>query len=525
MTSSSLVVARQVLLIEAGKAYAPNAYLNIMRRQDMLSGDAAHDWGFASTPGVIGRLIPRNRGKVLAGTSAINGAVAMRLPQSDHARWAAVYGLTDFAWEDAQPHYRSLERTSGAGGQGKDGPFPIHQLGMEEVSDLHSAFVASTLAAGFKPMAGFNTPEPLGVGPYVMNARMGQRLNTGMTLLNDDVRARPNLTIRDETPVDRVIVEGGRGVRVRLADGAEIARVEIILSAGTYVSPAILMRSGIGPRAVLDPLGIPVIADLPVGKRLQDHPIMPTVWAIRAEAVGLTFPPIGAMLWEASPHAAPGEADINITTMPIADGGGSPTGAMFLLAAALVRPKSKGSLRIDSIDPAASPVIDLGFLRDSADRGPLIEAVEIIRKIATHAPFVDMVGMELMPGAAAQDRAGINAALAGALVTYQHPTSTVPMGGDNDPTALVDSQRRVRGIAGLRVVDASIWPDVPSVAMGFPSIMLAEHIVRSMMWQKPGQNVMAGLDQVMDLRPEGASWSSTGPKGTMPEGFSHRWLE
>ncbi|OYU18007.1 MAG: dehydrogenase [Rhodobacteraceae bacterium PARR1] len=472
---------RRVLLIEAGRAYAPNAYPDIVRRQDMLSGDAAHDWGFASTPGVIGRSIPLNRGKVLGGTSAINGAVAMRLPKSDHARWAAVYGLTDFAWEDAQPHYRSLERTSGTGGQGKEGPFPIHQLGMEEVSEQHSAFVASTLAAGFKATVGFNTPDPLGVGPYVMNTRMGQRLNTGMALLSDDVRARPNLTIRDETLVDRVIVEGGRAVRVRLADGAEVSGAEIILSAGTYVSPAILMRSGIGPRDVLDPLGIPVIADLPVGKRLQDHPIMPTVWAIRAEAVGLAFPPIGAMLWEASSHAAPGEADINITTMPIADGSGSPTGAMFLLAAALVRPKSLGSLRIDSVDPAAAPVIDLGFLRDPADREPLIDAVEIIGKIATHAPFSDMVGMELMPGAAASDRAAIDAALAGALVTYQHPTSTVPMGVEGDPTAVVDSHGRVRGIAGLRVVDASIWPDVPSVATGFPTMMLAERIARSMM--------------------------------------------
>lgn len=470
--------ARRVLLIEAGKAYAPSAYPDAVRRQDLLGGDAQHDWGFESEPGLLGRKLPLARGKVLGGSSAINGAVAMRLPQYDHARWAQEFDLDGLDWAGAKPFYESLERTSGQGGTGRDGPFPIHQLGEEEVSDQHRAFMAAAVAAGHPRSAGFATDQPLGVGAYVMNTRMGVRLNTGMTLLDDVVRARANLTIRDETLVDSVILDSGRATGVRLADGEFIAGGEVILSAGTYASPAILMRSGIGPAATLRRLDIPVVGDLPVGSRLQDHPLFPTVWSINRAAVGLPYPPIGAMLWASSRHAAEGEADLNISTAPLPEGG--PTGAMFLLFVALVRPRSVGSLTIASRDPRAAPVIDLGFLRDESDRERLVDGVEMIRDIARRKPFSDMVGAELVPGDAVQDRTAIHGALAAGIATYQHPTSTVPMGGDRDPSAVVDIKGRVRGVQGLRVVDASIWPDVPSVATAFPTMMLAERIAASM---------------------------------------------
>jgi choline dehydrogenase len=236
------------------------------------------------------------------------------------------------------------------------------------------------------------------------------------------------------------------------------------------------MRSGIGPADMLRRLDIPVIADLPVGRRLQDHPLVPTVWSIRKEAVGLPYPPIGAMLWARSRHAAGEEADLNISTAALPDDGASPGDAMFLLFAALVRPRSVGSFMIASRDPQAAPVIDLGFLKEAGDRERLIDGVEMIRDIAGHTPFADIVSGELAPGATAADRAAINAALTASVVTYQHPTSTVPMGGVRDPDAVVDTDGRVRGVSGLLVVDASIWPDVPSVATAFPTMMLAERI-------------------------------------------------
>lgn len=466
--------ARRVLLIEAGKAYPPNAYPDAVRRQDLVGGDPQHDWGFQSEPGVLGRKIPLNRGKVLGGSSAINGAVAMRLPKNDHDRWARNHDLAALSWDATHPFYKSLERTSGTGGEGHDGPFPVHQLGEEEISDQHRAFIASALAAGHARSAGFATERPLGVGPYVMNTRMGVRLNTGMTLLGDAVRARPNLTIRDQTLVDAVVMQGSRATGVRLAGGEIVTAGEVILSAGTYVSPAILMRSGIGPAATLRGLGIPVVADLPVGRQLQDHPLVPTVWSIRKEAVGLPYPPIGAMLWTASGHALGDEADLNISTASLPEDPKAPP--MFLLFAALVRPRSIGSLTITSRDPNVAPVIDLGFLKDASDRERLVDGVEMIRDIARNKPFADMIGGELAPGTAVKDRAAINATLAASVLTYQHPTSTVPMGGSKDPKAVVDIDGRVRGVTGLRVVDASIWPDVPSVATAFPTMMLAERI-------------------------------------------------
>jgi choline dehydrogenase len=472
--------SRRVLLIEAGKAYPPNAYPDPVRRQDLVGGDPQHDWGFQSEPGVLGRRLQLNRGKVLGGSSAINGAAAMRLPKSDHDRWAKAHDLSALNWQGSQAFYRSLERTSGTGGEGRDGPFPIHQLGDEEVSDQHRDFIASALAAGYKRTAGFTTRRPLGVGPYVMNTRMGVRLNTGMTLLGDAVRARPNLTIRDETLVDAVMVENGQAQGVRLAGGALISAGEVILSAGTYVSPAILMRSGIGPSEVLRGLEIPVVSDLPVGRRLQDHPLVPTVWSIRKEAIGLHYPPIGAMLWTGSRHATTGEADLNISTAPLPEEGQTPNGAMFLLFAALVRPRSVGSLTIASRDPKVAPIIDLGFLTDSGDRERLVDGIEIIRNIAHQRPFADIVGNELAPSAAKSNRAAINTTLAASVQSYHHPTSTVPMGGLRDAGAVVDIDGRVRGIKGLRVVDASIWPDVPSVATAFPTMMLAERIAAGM---------------------------------------------
>jgi choline dehydrogenase len=240
------------------------------------------------------------------------------------------------------------------------------------------------------------------------------------------------------------------------------------------------MRSGIGPADTLRRLDIPVIADLPVGRRLQDHPLVPTVWSIRKEAAGLPYPPIGAMLWTRSSHAVGDEADLNISTATLPDDGQSSASTMFLLFAALVRPRSLGSLTIASRDPHAAPIIDLGFLKDDGDRERLIDGVEMIRDISRHAPFADIVDGELVPGAAAADRASIDATLRASVTTYQHPTSTVPMGGVRDPHAVVNIEGRVRGVSGLRVVDASIWPDVPSVATAFPTMMLAERIASTM---------------------------------------------
>ncbi len=470
--------ARKVLLLEAGEAYEPGLYPDAVRRQDLIGGDAAHDWGYKSEASYMGRSMPLPRGKVLGGSTAINGAVAMRAPKVDHERWAREHGLEGWSWDDMLPAFRRMERSSVPDDQlhGRAGPFPIHQLGSEETSDMQRAFVETAVAAGYPRTADFNGREPYGASPYPMNTRMGDRLNTGMTYLDAATRARANLAIRGRAEVDSVIVEGSRAIGVRLVGGERIDGDEIILSGGTYGSPAILMRSGVGPADDLRRLEIAVVADLPVGRRLQDHPFYFSVWAANKHRLGLGTPPVGAILWARSRQAAADDLDIHITAVHYGDPATSPSGAIFMLAIANTRPASLGAFKLMSRDPKVAPSIDLAFLMEKRDRDGLVDGVELARSLVAKAPLSEFVHSEIAPGAVADTRAKIEASLPASLDTYHHPTSTVPMGGERDPHAVVDGQGRVRGIRNLRVVDASIFPDIPSIATNVPTLMAAEHI-------------------------------------------------
>ena len=468
---------RRVLLLEAGKAYAPTDYPDPVRLQTVIGGDAAHDWGFQAEPGPGGRSIPLPRGKVLGGSSAVNAGVAMRAPAADFERWTSA-GLPHWTAADALPFFRKSERTvSGADAfHGRSGPVPVHQLADDEISDMQRAFVASAERAGFSRVTDFNGPEPFGAGPYPMNNRMGQRLNTGMTYLSADVRARPNLTIRSQALVDRVEIVKGQATAVILADGERIAGGEIVLSAGAYGSPAILLRSGVGPRADLQGLGVPVAADLPVGRSLQEHPFYFTTWAAHADRIGLPIPPVGAMLWARSSHPLSSPGDIHVSAVHYGDPASSPTGAIFMLALALTRPKSVGRLTLRDLDPRSAPRIALNLLGEAEDRAKMIDGIRMVRRIVSEGPLADIVAAELVPGPSLMSDAELEAALPNALDVYHHPTSTAPMGADGDPRAVTDYQGRVLGIANLRVADASSFPDVPSVATNPTVIMLAERI-------------------------------------------------
>jgi len=469
--------SRRVLLIEAGKAYAPDQYPDAVRLQTLIGGDPAHDWGYTSEPDFGGKAYPVPRGKVLGGSSAVNAGVAMRAPASDFERWTKA-GLPNWTHADVLPFYKRSERT--ASGQdawhGRNGPWPIHQLQDDEVSDMQRAFIASAQQAGFDRTDDFNSDKPFGVGPYPMNNRMGQRLNTGMTYLSNGVRARPNLTIRSETLVDTVTVQNGRATGVRLVSGEHIAAGEVVLASGAYGSPAILLRSGIGPAADLRRLNIPLIADLPVGQRLQEHPFFFTIWAAHPEHLGLPVPPVGAILWTGSSGPGASDGDLQVSAVHYGDPHMSPTGAIFMLALALTRPQSTGSVKLRNRDPASAPHIRFNLLSAREDRLRLIEGVKMVRRIAATGPLSKMIAAELAPGPSVNDDAAIESALATSMDIYHHPTSTAPMGSDGDPHAVTDYQGRVRGIANLRVADASIFPDVPSVATNPSVIMIGERV-------------------------------------------------
>jgi choline dehydrogenase len=336
-------------------------------------------------------------------------------------------------------------------------------------------FVDASEAVGLAHVSDFNGADQHGVGPYPLNVVDGVRINTGIAYLTAAVRARPNLTIRGDAEVDRIVIEGKRAVGVKLVDGEIISAGEVILAAGTFGSPAILMRSGVGPSQHLSELGIVTIADLPVGDRLQDQPFFYNVYALKREASAMK-PASGAIIWTRSQGAQPGDLDLHISATHLIDPKASPTGGAIVLACAVTLPKSIGRLRLSSPDPRAAPHIHYNFFDDQNDLDRLVEAVRLSRKIGRTAPFSKLIDHEMAPGNTVDDGEALRANIVLSVAAYLHPTSTVPMGADSDPTAVVDAWGKVRGVEALRVIDASILPDIPSVPTNVTTIMVAERI-------------------------------------------------
>ncbi|ASL82448.1 MULTISPECIES: GMC family oxidoreductase [Serratia] len=469
--------ARRVLLLEAGHSYAPYDYPRLIADSDVLgaNGNPEFEWGYRTEPGYVSHAIGAIRGKVLGGSSGVNGAVAIRARPEDFNRW----DLPGWGYQDLLPAFKKLETRHGLHDRaihGDSGPFPVVQLTLDDLTPMQRAFVAATRANGYDAIDDFDGPSANGVGPYPMNIVNGVRVNTGMAYLDEKTRARDNLTLRADMLVDRVIFDGQHAIGVRLASGEEIHAAEVILSAGTYGSAAVLMRSGIAPAQQSKRLGIPVVADLPVGENLVDHPFYYNAYAARPDVIGSQSPVIGAKLWTHSSQAEPGELDLHITATHLFPHDQSPTGVGFVLAVALTRPQSTGRVWLESRDPAAAPHIDLNFLAQESDRVRLLEGVKLARKIGQTAPLSALIHSELAPAADSDE--AILASMAATLDTYHHPTSSAPMGNAGEPKAVVDLQGRVHGVYGLRVVDASIFPDVPSVATNVTTIATAEHIAR-----------------------------------------------
>jgi choline dehydrogenase len=467
-----------VLLIEAGPVFNAGDFPEIVAKSDILGAnfDPNFEWGYQTDPGYIGHPIHALRGKVLGGSSAINGAVAVRALPADFKRWAE-HGVKGWSWDEVFPYYLKMETSNLADQKwhGHSGPFPIRQLSKDDISPLQLAFVNAAVENGFKEITDFNAGEQHGVGPYSMNVVNGIRMNTGMTYLNDDVRKRSNLTIIGNAITDKVLFDGTEAYGVQLADGRTFNADEIILSSGTYGTPAILMRSGIGPKHELDGLGIPVLADLPVGENLIDHPFYYNAYAVNPETVGPQTPVIAAKVWTKSSFAGEDELDLHITATHAFPPDQSPTHAGFVFAVALTNPKSRGTLKLASKDPLAAPKIDLNFLAEEEDRNRIMEGARLARKISNSSQFENMIVKELNPWEAKNDD-DVMASIKNTLDSYAHPFATAPMGPEGSKAAVVDFQGWVYRVNNLRVVDASIFPDVVSAAPNPTVIMVAEKI-------------------------------------------------
>jgi len=465
---------QNVLLIEGGKAYLASDYPSEISSANNPGGDAAHNWGFQSEPTTYGNKIDLPRGKVLGGSSAINGAAAVRARPQDFKNW----NLLGWSYEDVLPYFKKLE-TSDSGDpviHGFDGPLPIRQLGKSDLTSVQAAFVDSTINVGYKAIEDYEGADANGVSPYRMNVVNGVRINTGMAYLNDTVRKRKNLTIISEAIVDRVLFNEKKAIGIAVADGAVFFANEIILSGGTYGSAAILLRSGIGTKSDLEKLHIPVIADLPVGKNMKDHPFHYAAFALHKEMVDKITPPIAANLWTSTSISKEEELDLHITATHLFPHEYSPTQMGFVLGVAVTTPKSKGKVWIETKDPNINPKVDLNFLDDEYDTKRIIEGAKIARQIAAMPPFSNFIHSELAPGISVQTDEELEIAIKQNIASYAHPTSSAPMGDINSKEAVVDLEGKVHHVESLRVVDASIFPDIISAATNITVIAVAEKI-------------------------------------------------
>jgi choline dehydrogenase len=466
--------SRTVLLVEAGPAYAldeiPAALLDAGH-----VADPDHDWSYTARANDSQLDIPTPRGRALGGSSSVNACVAIRSRPSDLAKWAT-HGADGWSYEEVLPTFRSMENTPTGDDlyHGRTGPLSIRQRRSEELTPSLRGFVDAAVATGYKEVDDFNGAEQDGVGGYPVNVVDEVRQSTALAYLTADVRRRSNLTIRGRVNVDRVLLEGATAVGVVADDGTEHRAREVILSGGTYGSPAILMRSGIGPAAHLRSLGIPVVADLPVGERLQDQAFIPNGFALATDALQMV-PAVGSLLWTASSEAVGGELDLHVTVTHLLPGELSPTGGAIVLAAAVVLPESAGTLKLASADPGAPPVIDSNYLGTGRDARRMVEGFTIGREIARQPAFARLTAGEMIPGDSVSDD-DVAGYVFHNLAVYGHPTSTVPMGGDDVPWSVVDSVGAVKGIERLRVVDASIIPEVPSTVTNLTVIMVAERV-------------------------------------------------
>jgi choline dehydrogenase len=457
---------RSVLLLEAGpdlRSATPAEW------RDGWSLPVPLDWGFASEPDAAGATGKLRRGRVLGGTSWLTRFAARGAP-ADFDAWAA-RGNPGWSYADVLPAFRRVEADAEFGGDpwhGHEGPIPITRYPGLARSDVHAAAVDALVAMGCPAVADHNAPGAVGVGPLPMSARDGVRVTSVDAYLPPD-RQPAGLEIRGDSPVARVSLDGGRATGVRLADGSEVHAGLVILAAGTYGSPPILLRSGVGPADHLRDMGIAVAVDLAgVGANLADHPAVDLDSGWQGPAT------VGPILHSiATFRRADGPSDGAPDLMFwVSDPAGTEPG--FYVDPILLKPRSRGTVRLRSADPTATPRIALPRLEDPADVDRLVEGYRIGVELANR-PEIRRFATGAAPTLPATPEA-VRARVLENAYSIPHVVGTCRMGPSPDDGDVVDALGKVHGVDGLHVVDASIIPDAPS---GFPhliTIMLAEHL-------------------------------------------------
>jgi choline dehydrogenase len=474
----------QVLLIEAGPDYESQRAVPADLLDSKNLPGPAHDWGFNAVP-VDGRALPYARGKVVGGTSAVNAAGALWPRPQDLDAWAE-RGNVGWSFADIAPHLQRLETDPAGSGphHGHRGPIPIARYGEEELVPIQRAFRDGCLASAFAACDDHNDLSSSGVGPWPMNRIGDTRISTLLSHLNP-ARTRANLKIHAKTTVDRLVFDGTTVRGVRLTDGSVEEAQCVTLSAGAIGSPAILLRSGIGPREELEALGIPVVVDLPgVGARLWDHSAVPIRLVPRAgECVIGRDPRFQVMARFTAPGSSQSDdmqlvmtTHLDLRTMPaLAAEAGVPVVAV--LRVALMLPRGYGRLMLQSRDPGVQPRIELNYCSDWEDERRLMEGVRLAWKVLQSPPLSSAY---LRVAGLSETTIGSDGALANYIRanigTYCHASGTVPIGVDGDPEAALDQKCRVRGTENLFVADASVFPKVPGAVPNLTVMMIGERV-------------------------------------------------
>jgi len=466
-----------------------------------------YDWGFSSDeePHLDGRRLPCPRGKVIGGSSSINGMVYVRGHAKDFDHWAES-GADGWAYSDVLPYFKRMENwhSGGHGGdaewRGNDGP--LHVTRGPRTNPLFEAFVQAGEQAGFETTDDYNGEKGEGFGPFEQTVWKGRRWSVANAYLRDALK-RPNCEIV-QCFARRVIVEDGRAVGVEIERGGEVsvvtARREVIVSASAINSPKVLMLSGIGPGAHLAGHGIDVVADRAgVGRNLQDHlelyiqqaslqPItLYKYWNLVSKAmIGaqwlMTKTGIGASNnFEscAFVRSKPGVEypDIQFHFLPIAvryDGTVAAEGHGFQAHVGPMRSPSRGRVALTSADPKDDPSILFNYMSHEEDWVDFRHAIRLTREIFAQEAFAPFSGKEIQPGADMQSDDELDGFIREHAESAYHPCGTMKMGRRDDPMAVVDPQCRVIGVEGLRVADSSIFPRIPYGNLNAPSIMVGE---------------------------------------------------
>lgn len=503
---------KSVIVVEhGGSDWGP--FINMPAALSYPMNMARYDWGYVTEPEphMGGRIMACPRGKVLGGSSSINGMIYVRGHARDFDTWAEM-GADGWGYADVLPYFKRAETWHGDAGdpafRGFDGP--LHITRGPRKNPLFDAFIKAGANAGYGMTEDYNGARQEGFGAFEMTVWQGERWSAAKAYLRPALKTG-NCTMARGL-VEKVEITDGRATGVRLVGGQIItARAEVVLSAGSINSPKILMLSGIGPAKHLAEHGIPVIADRAgVGANLQDHleiyvqfaatkPVsLAPYWSLWGKAlVGaqwlLTRKGLGASNnFEACgfirSRAGIAYPDIQYHFLPIAvryDGKTAANGHGFQAHVGPMRSNSRGAVTLRSADPRDPPRIQFNYMSHPDDWEEFRTAIRLTREIFATEPMAGYVDHEIQPGADAQNDAALDAVIREHAESAYHPCGTARMGRADDPMAVVDPQARVIGVAGLRLADSSIFPQIPNGNLNAPSIMVGEKAADHILGRAP----------------------------------------